>query len=94
MYDTHAMEETEEGLKLTSTLVVTSPLKWLWIKLVAQNVADTIAEETVIDTQLNTGYESSRGFRNAFSKIQLQKKYLFTLKQAQEVMLSTIALWA
>lgn len=46
MYDTHAMEETEEGLKLTNTLVVTGPLKWLWIKLVAQNVADTIPEET------------------------------------------------
>jgi len=45
MYDTHAMEETEEGLKLTNTLVVTGPLKWLWIKLVAQNVADTVPEE-------------------------------------------------
>jgi len=46
MYDTHALEETPEGLKLTNTLVVTGPLKWLWIKLVAQNVADTIPEET------------------------------------------------
>lgn len=46
MYDTHSMKETEEGLKLTNTLVVTGPLKWLWIKLVAQNVADTIPEET------------------------------------------------
>ena len=46
MYDTHAMEETPEGLKLTNTLKVTGPLRWLWIKLVAQNVADTIPEET------------------------------------------------
>lgn len=46
MYDTHAMEETVDGLKLTNKLVVTGPLKWLWIKLIAQNVADTIAEET------------------------------------------------
>ncbi|MBM3610216.1 MAG: polyketide cyclase [Alphaproteobacteria bacterium] len=46
MYDTHAMEETKDGLKITNTLVVTGPLKWLWIKLVAQNVADTIPEET------------------------------------------------
>ena len=45
MYDTHAMEETKEGLKLTNTLVVTGPLKWLWIKLVAQNVAATVPEE-------------------------------------------------
>ena len=46
MYDTHSMEDTVEGLKLTNKLVVTGPLKWLWIKLVAQNVADTISEET------------------------------------------------
>lgn len=46
MYDTHAMEETAEGLRITNTLVVTGPLKWLWIKLVAQHVADTIEEET------------------------------------------------
>lgn len=46
MYDTHAMEDTVDGLKLTNKVVVTGPLKWLWIKLVAQNVADTVPEET------------------------------------------------
>lgn len=46
MYDTHSMEETPEGLKLTNKLVVTGPLSWLWVKLVAQNVADTVADET------------------------------------------------
>ncbi len=45
MYDTHTMEETPEGLKLTNKLVVNGPLYWLWIKLVAQNVADTIPGE-------------------------------------------------
>lgn len=45
MYDTHAMEETAEGLRLTNTLVVTGLLKFLWIKLVAQNVADTVPQE-------------------------------------------------
>ena len=35
MYDTHALEDTPDGLKLINTLVVTGPLKWLWIKLVA-----------------------------------------------------------
>ena len=45
MFDTHAFEETPEGLKLTNTLVVTGPLKWLWIKLVAQDVADSIPEQ-------------------------------------------------
>jgi hypothetical protein len=45
MIDTHAMEETTEGLMLSNTLVVSGPLKWLWIKLVAQNVADTVPQE-------------------------------------------------
>ena len=45
MYDTHSMEETPEGLLLSNKLVVTGPLQWLWIKLVAQHVADTVADE-------------------------------------------------
>ncbi|MDF2530302.1 MAG: hypothetical protein K0Q57_1182 [Gammaproteobacteria bacterium] len=45
MYDTHEFEETPEGLRLTNILKVTGPLKWLWIKLVAQNVADSVPEE-------------------------------------------------
>jgi len=45
MYDTHTMEETKDGLLLTNTLMVTGPLRWLWIKLVAKNVADTVPQE-------------------------------------------------
>jgi len=45
MYDTHALEETVNGLLLTNTLVVTGPLKWLWIKLVAAHIADTVPDE-------------------------------------------------
>lgn len=45
MYDTHALEKTPQGIKLTNTLVVTGPLRWVWIKLVAKNVAATIPEE-------------------------------------------------
>jgi len=45
MIDTHEMEETTEGLRLTNTLVVTGWLKFLWIKLVAQNVANTVPQE-------------------------------------------------
>ena len=55
MYDTHAMEDTADGLKLTNKLVVTGPLKWLWIKLVAQNVADTVPEEMESLVQLARG---------------------------------------
>lgn len=45
MYDTHALEETPEGLRLTSTLVVTGPLQFLWAKLVAQNIANTLPQQ-------------------------------------------------
>lgn len=55
MYDTHAMEETPEGLVLSNKLVVTGPLAWLWIKLVAKNVADTIPEKTEALVRLARG---------------------------------------
>ena len=55
MYDTHAMIDTPDGLKLTNKLIVTGPLKWLWIKLVAQNVADTVPEEMESLIQLARG---------------------------------------
>lgn len=45
MYDTHELEETSEGLRLTNTLTLRGPLKFLWIKLVAQNIADTVPQE-------------------------------------------------
>lgn len=45
MYDTHRMKETKEGLCLSNKLVITGPLKWLWIMLVAKKVADSVPEE-------------------------------------------------
>lgn len=45
MYDTHSMEVVDGGLKISNKVVVTGWLSWLWIKLVAQNVADTAGEE-------------------------------------------------
>lgn len=45
MVDIHEMEETSEGLRLTNTLKVTGPLKFLWVNLVAKNIADTIPQE-------------------------------------------------
>lgn len=45
MYDTHRVEEIAEGLLLSNILIVTGPLKFLWIKLVAQHVADTVPQE-------------------------------------------------
>lgn len=45
MYDTHKIEESENGLRLSNKLIVTGPLKWLWIKLVANNVAASVPDE-------------------------------------------------
>lgn len=45
MYDTHQLEETKEGLCITSTLKVTGPLGFLWRKLVAEKVAADVPEE-------------------------------------------------
>ncbi len=45
MYDTHKMEETLNGLRLSNKLVVRGPLKWLWIWLVANHVARSVPHE-------------------------------------------------
>lgn len=45
MYDTHAFEETPEGLKLTNTITVVGPLKWVWTMLVAKNVAKSVPND-------------------------------------------------
>ena len=45
MYDTHSMETKDGGVLLSNKLVVTGLLRWFWIKLVAQNVADTVPDE-------------------------------------------------
>lgn len=46
MYDTHTVEETPKGVKFTNILVVTGPLAWVWIVLVARHVANTVPDET------------------------------------------------
>lgn len=56
MYDTHALEETPEGLKLTNTLVVKGPLQCVWVKLVAQNVAKTVPQEMEALVKLARGF--------------------------------------
>ena len=45
MFDTHIMEVRDGGVYLSNKLVVTGPLKWLWIKLVAKKVADAAPDE-------------------------------------------------
>lgn len=57
MYDTHEMKEVKDGVQVTNTLIVTGPLKWLWIKLVAQNVAGTVPQEMEALINLARVYE-------------------------------------
>lgn len=46
MYGCHEMEETQEGLKLTTTMTISGFLSFLWIRLVAQGVVDKLPEQT------------------------------------------------
>lgn len=45
MFDTHSVEVKDGGVVLSNRLVVTGPLKWLWIRLVAKNVGDTVPDD-------------------------------------------------
>lgn len=38
MYGEHTFEPTEEGLRITTTMTVTGPLTFLWVKLVASKI--------------------------------------------------------
>ncbi|MEI7725598.1 MAG: SRPBCC family protein [Bacteroidota bacterium] len=42
MYDDHVFEETAGGLKITNTITVKGFLSFLWVKLVAQKIADAL----------------------------------------------------
>ena len=46
MYDEHKFEETENGLKITATIMVKGLLGLLWRKLVAQNIVNGLPDET------------------------------------------------
>ena len=52
MFDTHIIEKKKSGsILLTNKIVVEGPLTWLWVKLVAQNVANSTPNdlESLID---------------------------------------------
>jgi hypothetical protein len=42
MYGSHTFEQTNDGLKITSSLTVQGILGFLWIKIVAQKIADAM----------------------------------------------------
>jgi hypothetical protein len=42
MYDEHIFEETEDGLKITNIITVKGLLSFLWVKLVAKKIVDSL----------------------------------------------------
>jgi hypothetical protein len=42
MYDEHQFEDTSEGLKITNTISVKGVLGFLWVRLVAKKIADSM----------------------------------------------------
>lgn len=45
MYGEHTFEETANGLKITTTMKVEGLLSFLWVKLVAKNIVDSLPIE-------------------------------------------------
>lgn len=45
MYHAHELEETSDGLRITSTITVTGPLSFIWVNLVAKNVANSVPKQ-------------------------------------------------
>lgn len=43
---THFMEKTNEGLRLTTTVKITGPLRWIWQKLVVENIVASLPHQT------------------------------------------------
>ena len=46
MHDAHFLEDMPKGLRITNTITVTGPLAFLWVGLVAKNVAVSVPEQT------------------------------------------------
>ncbi len=51
MYGQHVFEETPDGLKMTTTMTVTGLLGFLWVKLVANKIANALPSD--MEAQIN-----------------------------------------
>ncbi|TAK73197.1 MAG: polyketide cyclase [Gammaproteobacteria bacterium] len=45
MYDMHELEETSDGLRITNTIMVSGPLGFIWVYLVAKGVANSVPKQ-------------------------------------------------
>jgi hypothetical protein len=46
LYGIHEVKEVSDGVELTTKIRMTGWLKYLWIKLVAENIAKTLSKQT------------------------------------------------
>lgn len=53
MYDAHELQDTAEGLRITNTITVTGPLRFLWVHLVAKNIVRSLPAQ--MDALVKTG---------------------------------------
>lgn len=51
MYGEHLLEETPDGLKITTTMKVKGLLGFLWKRLVAQKIVDSLPEDMQVQIQ-------------------------------------------
>jgi hypothetical protein len=51
MHDTHELEETNHGLRITNTITVTGILGFIWIHLIAKKIANSAPKQ--MDTLVN-----------------------------------------
>jgi hypothetical protein len=56
MYDEHIFEDTEEGLKITNIITVKGLLGFLWVKLVAKDLADNMPTHIKVQIQVAKKY--------------------------------------
>lgn len=52
MYDEHFFEDTKDGLKITNTITVEGILGFLWVKIIAKNLADSMIEHIKIQIEV------------------------------------------
>lgn len=48
----HQMESTHDGLRITTTIRMSGPLRWLWRKLVGEKIVKTLPHQTNLLIQL------------------------------------------
>lgn len=56
MFDEHIFEDTKDGLKITNVITVKGILGFLWVKLVAKNLADSMPEHIRIQIEAAKKY--------------------------------------